>query len=126
MILHSNKLSAILMSARSQKGFSQTYMANGLGISQKAYSYIESGRCKLEIFRFLKIAQLTETHPMQFLMKICEGAPSWECKEAKEAAMSIEIEKLEAQINFLKSENSFLRSTIDKILDKEKNNCEQI
>lgn len=108
------------MNARTRKGFSQTYMAHSLGISQKAYSYIESGHCKLEIFRFLKIAQLTETHPMQFLMKICEGVPSWECDEVKVAAMSTELEKLEAQIKFLKSENSFLRITINKILDKEK------
>lgn len=118
MIYHLDKLSATLMKARLSKGYSQTYMAQQLGISQKAYSYIESGHCKLEISRFLKIAELTGTHPLHFIEKIIEGVPSWESNESKETALKYEIEKLDAQIRFLKSENSFLRVTINQILQK--------
>jgi len=119
MVLHTDKLSAVLMKARTSKGYSQTYVAKHLRISQKAYSYIESGHTRLELSRFLKIAQLTETHPMDFIEKISEGTPSWECRISNETAMSKDIENLAAQIRFLKSENSFLRVTIDKILQKE-------
>jgi transcriptional regulator with XRE-family HTH domain len=120
MIFHSDKLSAILMKARTSKGFSQTYMAEQLRISQKAYSYLESGHCKLDLTRLLKIADLTKTHPMHFVEKIIEGTPSWEDIELKEIALTKEVEQLEKQVGFLKSEISFLRLTIDKLLDKDK------
>jgi DNA-binding XRE family transcriptional regulator len=119
MIFHPDKLSAILIKSRIRKGYSQTYMAQQLRISQKAYSYIESGHCRLEFIRFLKIALITETHPMHIIENICEGSPSWKSHTMKEEVMEKEIEKLDAQIIFLKSENSFLRNTIDKILQKE-------
>lgn len=106
------------MNARTRKGYSQTYMAHSLGISQKAYSYLESGHCKLDILKFLKIADITEMHPMHFIMKISEGAPSWENTELKKDTQNQEIERLQEQLTFLKSENSFLKSTINKILDK--------
>lgn len=122
MIFYPDKLSAALMKARASKGYSQTYMARQLRISQKAYSYLEGGHCRLDITRLLKIAHLTETHPMHFIEKIIEGKPSWEIIETKEKLLNQEIEKLQALIIFLKSENLFLRATIDKILDKQKDN----
>lgn len=119
MVFHTDKLSAALMKARTSKGYSQTYMAQHLRISQKAYSYLESGHCRLDITRLLKIAHLTETHPMDFIGKISEGTPSWENRSTCEAAMAKNIEILDAQIKFLKAENSFLKATIDKILQRE-------
>lgn len=118
MLFHSDKLSVLLMKARNSKGYSQTYMAQQLRISQKAYSYLESGHCRLDITRLLEIAHLTETHPMHFIEKISEGTPSWETIELKEISLTKEVEQLEKQIFFLKSEISFLRVTIDKLLEK--------
>ena len=120
MIFHSDKLSAALMKARISKGYSQTYMAQQLRISQKAYSYLESGHCKLAITRFLKIADLTKTHPMHFVEKISEGTPSWETIDSKEIALTKEIEQLEKQNAFLKSEILYLRTTVDKLIDQTK------
>jgi len=120
MVLHIERLSTVLLKARTRKGYSQTYLAQKLGISQKAYSYIESGHCRLEINRFLKIAHITETHPMQFIEKIIEGVPSWKGIESKDETNAKEIEKLIAQIVYLKSENLYLRGTIDKLIDKQK------
>jgi transcriptional regulator with XRE-family HTH domain len=102
--------------ARTSKGYSQTYMAQQLKISQKAYSYLESGHCRLDIIRLLKIADLTKTHPMHIIGKISEGPPSWDIIESKEILLTKEVEQLEAFIVFLKSENAYLRKAMDKIL----------
>ncbi len=118
MIVHLEKLSTTIMKARFRKGFSQTFMAHKLGISQKSYSHIESGQCKLDLIRFLRIADYTEMHPMFIIEKIIEGTASWETIETKEAALAREIEKLEAQIVYLKSHNTFLKETVNKLLDK--------
>jgi transcriptional regulator with XRE-family HTH domain len=75
MEFHSDNLSAILMKARTSKGYSQTYMAQQLRISQKAYSYLESGHCRMDIIKLLKIAHITETHPMHFIEKISKVNP---------------------------------------------------
>jgi transcriptional regulator with XRE-family HTH domain len=103
------------MQSRTSKGFSQTYMAHKLGISQKAYSYLEAGHCKLDIIKFLKIADSTETHPMHFIERISEGIPSWECNESKIKSLITEIEKLEDNIVFLKAYNLSLNDTISKL-----------
>ena len=118
MIFHSDRLSALLIKARTRKGYSQTYIAQQLRISQKAYSYIESGHSRLELTRFLKIAHLTETHPMVFIEKLSEGNPSWENIETKEANMEKEIRKLESQIDLLKLQNCQLRNTVDELIKK--------
>jgi transcriptional regulator with XRE-family HTH domain len=118
MIFHPEKLSALLTKARTNKGFSQTYMAEQLRISQKAYSYLESGHCKLDVTRLLNIADLTKTHPMHFVEKISEGTPSWETIEYKEIFLAKEVEQLEKQVVFLKSEIFFLRTTFNKLSDK--------
>ena len=117
-MFHLENLSATLMKARVNKGFSQTYMAHKLGISQKAYSYIESGKSKMDIIKFLKIAEYTETHPMYIIGKMTEGKPSWESLEAKERFMQKEIDKLEDHIVFLKAYNISLNDTIKRLQDE--------
>lgn len=121
-----DKLSSALMRARVIKGYSQTYMAQQLRLSQKSYSYIESGHCKLELTRFLQIAHITETHPMQFIEKISEGNPSWECIRAKEESLNSEIVKLNAEITYLKSHSLFLQGTINKLLELQKEKDQQL
>ena len=118
MIFHPEKLSSIILKARSKKGYSQIFMAKQLGISQKTYSYIESGHSMPDIIKFLKIAYHTELHPMHFIAKISEGNSAWDCGDLREIEMSKEIEKLEAHINYLKSQNIFLKETVAKQLEK--------
>jgi transcriptional regulator with XRE-family HTH domain len=120
MIFHSDKLSAALIKARTSRGYSQSYMARQLRISQKAYSYLETGKTKLAMTMLLRIADLTETHPMQFVEKISEGTPSWESESTKKEDIKMKnIENLDAQLTLLKSENTFLKATIEKILQKD-------
>jgi DNA-binding XRE family transcriptional regulator len=117
MKVHLEKLSAVLMKARVNRGFSQSYMAHNLGISQKTYSHVESGQCKMDILRFLKIANILETHPMHIIENIISGNPVWKCIESNELLLCNEIEKLEAQISYLKSHNNFLKETVNKLID---------
>lgn len=126
MIVHREKISTILLKTRVSRGYSQTYLARKLGITQKAYSNIESGHCKLDLIRFLKIAHYTETHPIQLIEKIISGNPSWGTNDAKEKALNQDIEKLIAEIKFLKSENQFLKNTINKLLDKKAEEVELV
>ncbi|MDF7818502.1 helix-turn-helix transcriptional regulator [Runella sp. MFBS21] len=52
---------------RKNKKMSQEYMAYCLGISQKAYSKIESGKTQLSVERLIQIARLLEVNPSQLL-----------------------------------------------------------
>jgi hypothetical protein len=54
------------------------------------------------------------------LKKISEGTPSWEVVELKEIAITKEVDILEKQNTFLKSEIIFLRTSLSKLIDKEK------
>jgi len=45
---------------RTLKGFSQEYIANKMGVSQKAYSKIERGQTKLGIIALTKISDILE------------------------------------------------------------------
>jgi transcriptional regulator with XRE-family HTH domain len=126
MTFHPEDLSSIVLKARNRKGYSQLFMAHKLGISQKTYSYIESGRCKPDIIKFLKIAIVTETHPMQILEKLIEGKPPWESIEMKEEKLNSEIERYKAEVAYLKSQNLFLQGTINKLLELQKIKNEQL
>lgn len=52
---------------RKSKKMSQEYMAYCLGVSQKAYSKIESGKTQLSVERLIQIARLLEVNPSQLL-----------------------------------------------------------
>jgi len=118
MLFRIERLSALIIKARIGKGFSQTFMASQLGISQKSYSQLESGEIRMGLQRFLQIVHTTEMHPMVLINKITKGAAYWDTADTQETALSKEIVRLNDEIRFLKSENSFLKSTIDKILLK--------
>jgi len=118
MKLISSKLGASLLKTRVSKGYSQTYVAQHLGESQKTYSNIEAGKCRLDLLKFLKIAECLEKHPMYFIDKIIEGNPAWGCIDQKEKELTKENEKLKAEITYLKSINSFNQNAIIKKLEK--------
>lgn len=52
---------------REQKNYSQTYLAQELGISQKAYSKIETGETKLTVDNLFRIASALETTVYELL-----------------------------------------------------------
>lgn len=46
---------------REEKNYSQTYLSQRLGLSQKAYSKIENNETRLSVDNLLKIAEVLET-----------------------------------------------------------------
>ena len=52
-----------IRSTRKNLGYSQEYMADRLGLSQKAYSDIESGKTKLKSEVLFQLAKILETSP---------------------------------------------------------------
>jgi len=52
-----------LRSARTQKGYTQEYMADSLGISQKQYSRLENGESGITLDYLKKICEKLELNP---------------------------------------------------------------
>ena len=52
-----------LRNARTQKGYTQEYMADGLGISQKQYSRLENGESGITLDYLEKICEKLEINP---------------------------------------------------------------
>jgi transcriptional regulator with XRE-family HTH domain len=57
--------------------YSQDFMAFKLGISQNAYSKVESGKTPLTMERFFKIAELLAVSPLQLMEGEPDIAPSY-------------------------------------------------
>jgi len=62
-----NKLGERIKKAREEKNYSQQYLAQQLGISQKAYSKIENSQTNLTVSHLDKIAQVLEMSVNQLL-----------------------------------------------------------
>lgn len=56
-----------LRAVRRARGISQLAMAHRLGISQNAYSRLESGRREMSLIRFLELAQILRIPPEALL-----------------------------------------------------------
>ncbi|WP_010249263.1 helix-turn-helix domain-containing protein [Myroides injenensis] len=65
---------------RKSLGFSQEYVALKLGISQKAYSDIESGKTKLKTDVLNEIAKILEISPFSVCPIACECSNEIEMK----------------------------------------------
>ena len=62
-----NKVAERIKKVREGKNYSQTYLAERLGISQKAYSKIENGETKLSVDHLLKISEVLEVSVNELL-----------------------------------------------------------
>lgn len=114
MKINSEKLHSIILKARNSKNFTQTNMAEILGISQKNYGYIESGRCKLSLIKFLIIADSLELNPLEIINSMTSDV-KW-----PDISKDLRDEKvmLEERIKILASHNNFLQETIKIMLNK--------
>jgi transcriptional regulator with XRE-family HTH domain len=52
---------------RISRGYSQYFMANALTISQNAYCLLENGQTKFNFERLIRIAEIFNLVPMEFL-----------------------------------------------------------
>jgi len=62
-----NKVAERIKSFREKKNYTQTYLAEQLGMSQKAYSKIENGDTKLTVDHLLKISEVLEVNLNELL-----------------------------------------------------------
>lgn len=117
------KLSSNLKSLRNLKNYSQEYMADKLGITQSAYSKMEVGSVDIPFSKLEEIATvlgLTVEDIIGFNEKII-----FNLKNNKKAnglvinQMSANEKKVyQEYIESLKIENSYLKTMIDKLLNK--------
>jgi transcriptional regulator with XRE-family HTH domain len=104
---------------RELKGFSQEYMANHLGITQRAYSKVERQETKLcwdRITNISKILQIDTVDLVSFddslLFKNCSQSGKIHNQNNN---FPIELKKqYEIQITHLKEEITFLRTELSK------------
>lgn len=117
MKVFDDKLTHSLIKIRDSKGYTQSYIAQRLGISQKAYCYIESGKCRMELFRFLNISHIVETHPMEILDKVISEEASWKTSNA--ICFNQRDCKLQKEVEDLRTENKLLKAALNRFLSSD-------
>jgi transcriptional regulator with XRE-family HTH domain len=84
---------------RTQKGYSQEFMASQLDISQASYARIESQEIKLSVDRLQKIAEILETDIFAFL----DSSKLTIQNQTNNDTLENEIEYLKTEIEFLRT-----------------------
>lgn len=104
---------------RELKGYSQEYVANKLGISQRAYSKIETNQTKLDWDRITKLAELFEVDPID-MISFDDNLIFNNCNQSGKFETFVNnmperlIEQYEQRIMSLTDEVVFLRKLLDK------------
>lgn len=103
---------------RELKGYSQEYVANAMSISQRSYCRFEKDEGELNLTRLTQISTILEVTPQQimgfderFIFENCTNA--FGINENYYACSQQEKEQYKAQINHLEAEILFLRSQIE-------------
>jgi len=116
---------------REIKGFSQDYMANKVGVSQRTYSNIEADKSKVDTELIKSIAEVLEIDPIR-LLSFDEKVLFQNGKEnnigyigtyhhalAKESdAQKEHIKQLKSEVEFLRDEVKFLRTQLNQAVEK--------
>lgn len=104
---------------RELKGFSQEYIADKLGISQRAYSKIENNQTKIDWERITKIAEIFGVDPID-MVSFDDNLIFNNCNQSGKFETFINnmperlIEQYEKRINDLNEEIQFLRRQLEK------------
>ena len=61
------KLLSLILKIRQQKNYSQAYLAYKVGLSQKQYSFLESGKTQFKLFHLISVANILEINPCDLL-----------------------------------------------------------
>jgi transcriptional regulator with XRE-family HTH domain len=89
-----------IKSIRKNSGYSQEYVAERLGISQKAYSDIESGKTRLKNEVLYEIAKILDISPAAICPISCECISSIENKH-KELLAYLDAKGVEYPTKFI-------------------------
>ena len=102
---------------RIKKGYSQEYLGGRIGITQKAYSNLEAGNCKIPWARIVELSRILEVDIMYLAKDNIDkkvesikdtGLSSIENEASMFTLMQQMIESLRAEINLLKKQNAQL------------------
>jgi transcriptional regulator with XRE-family HTH domain len=102
---------------RELKGYSQEYLANKLGVSQRAYSKIETNETKVDWQKITKIADVLEVEPMD-IISFDDNLVFNNCSQSGKFGQFVNnlpeklIEQYEMRIKFLEDELVFLRDEL--------------
>lgn len=111
---------------RDLRGFSQEYVAQKLGVSQRSYGKLETGETKLDIPRIEKISDILGVEPVSLITfdekmlftnynkaETQTGFFStYQSSEQERELFNSRIEQLEKENTFLREEITFLRSLV--------------
>ena len=99
---------------RTEKGFSQDYMAIQLGVSQKTYGRLENGESKIDLEKIVNLANILETNPIELLNfnGFDNSKDSTKNENNNKHFFEKECRFYETLINHLKDENRFLRELV--------------
>jgi transcriptional regulator with XRE-family HTH domain len=106
---------------RELKGYSQEYISNKLGVSQRAYSKIERNEIKIDWDKITEISKLFEIDPMD-LVSFDDNLVFNNCTQSgkfinSQAQFNIPdklIQQYESRIQSLEKELDFLRELLRK------------
>lgn len=114
-----NHLGSKIRQLRELKGYSQEYVANQLGMSQRAYSKLETNQTRLDWLKITKIAEVLETAPLN-IITFDKNLVFNNCTQSGKFEHFINqipdklIEQYELRIANLENEVKFLREQLTK------------
>lgn len=113
----SKEIGSKIRQIRELKGFSQDFIANQLGISQRAYSKMEMNQSKLDWGRITKIADILEVDPMDIVafddnLIFNNCTQSGKFQQFTNMIPDKLIEQYEERIKWLEGEVTFLRKEL--------------
>lgn len=116
------KVGQKIQKLRELRNFNQSFMADGLGVTQGTYSKIESGNLDIPYSKLEQIAEILNI-PVEVIIGFSEGLV-FNLNDNKNAnglvinnVSKSEKKIYEEYIESLKTENSYLKSMIDKLLN---------
>ena len=115
----SKNIGETIRQIRDLKGFSQEYISDKLGISQRAYSKIERNEIKIDWKKISEISKIFEIDPIKLIsfddnliFNNCTQSGKFVNSQANFNVPEKLIEQYESRINSLEKELDFLRELI--------------
>jgi transcriptional regulator with XRE-family HTH domain len=106
---------------RDLKGYSQEWVSNQIGISQRAYSKIERNEIKVDWEKITRISEVLEIDPLDlvafddnFIFNNCSQSGKFINSQATMNIPQKLIDQYESRILSLEKEIEFLRSLVKK------------
>ncbi len=130
VLLPTNMVRGNILRERSKKGYKQAYIAQKLGISERAYRNIEQGVTqKIQVDRLQKIASILEINDWNDLLEQSEKVSQIVSDNSNNNHQNVtfypshsdlihENEKLQLKLTLKEQENQFLKEKISFLEDK--------